>query len=55
MLVSLSYYSDKKCILLEMTNAGLVKHASGQEVTRKQQQILLSKFNYIKIKDLKKI
>jgi len=34
-----------------MTNAGLVKHTSGQDVTRKQQQILLSKFNNIKSKD----
>jgi hypothetical protein len=25
-----------------MTNAGLVKHTSGKEVTRKQQQILVS-------------
>jgi hypothetical protein len=44
-----------KCILLEMTNADLVKHTSAQEVTRKQQQILLSKFNNIKVNDIQKI
>lgn len=38
-----------------MTNAGLVNHTSVQAITRKQQQILLSKFNKIKIKYLKKI
>lgn len=38
-----------------MTNADLVKHTSAQEVTRKQQQILLSKFNNIKVNDIQKI
>lgn len=55
MLLFLSHYGDTKCILLEMTNAGLVNHTSVQAITRKQQQILLSKFNKIKIKYLKKI